>query len=152
MTAAAFSGDYVDLRFVKSRKVAQVVIELPIEQAAAFVASFGAPNPATGVPVALARLDGGVQEQSPPAKEKRRFTELPPSQQAAMRCNEPEFQRFLAGYCDIKQVPDSTLAAALVRSHCGVESRADLDRITDAADMWRSIDADYFAWQRGGIR
>lgn len=41
-SATAFSGSYCDMRFVKSRKVAQIVVEIPIEQAAAFVAAFGA--------------------------------------------------------------------------------------------------------------
>ena len=54
---AAFSGDYTDLRFVKTRSVCQVVIEIDISQASAFVAAFGAPMPGTGVPVALAKLN-----------------------------------------------------------------------------------------------
>ncbi len=52
MTAAAFQGSYCDMKFIKSRSVAQVVIEIPIEQAAAFVAAFGAPDPAKECPVA----------------------------------------------------------------------------------------------------
>jgi hypothetical protein len=143
MTAAAFSGDYVDLRFVKSRKVAQVVVELPIEQAAAFVAAFGAPNPSTGVPVALARLAAAQEQQ--PAKERRKFSELPPSQQAAMRCNEPDFQRFLS-------VGDPVEAARKVRMACRVESRAELNSNANAASAWQQLEAGYFAWQRGGIR
>lgn len=45
MSAAAFKDTYSDLRFVKSRKVAQVVVELPIEEASRFVEAFGAPDP-----------------------------------------------------------------------------------------------------------
>jgi hypothetical protein len=143
MTAAAFSGDYVDLRFVKSRKVAQVVVEIPIEQAAAFVAAFGAPNPSTGVPVALARLAAAQEQQ--PAKERRKFSELPPSQQAAMRCNERDFQTFMDA-----STPDE--AAESVRLHCGIRSRAELNSSPEAAAKWDLLEADYFAWQRGGIR
>ena len=59
MKAAAFSGDYCDLKFVKTRKVAQITIEIPLEHAAAFVAAFGAPDPVNGVPVGFARLQPG---------------------------------------------------------------------------------------------
>lgn len=140
---AAFSGDYVDLRFVKSRKVAQVVVELPIEQAAAFVAAFGAPNPSTGVPVALARLAPAQDQQ--PAKERRKFMDLPPAQQAAMRCNEPEFQTFL-------KVSTADDAAREVRRLCGVETRAELNSDERAARRWGTMEGDYFAWQRGDRR
>ena len=45
MTQAAFKATYSDLRFVKSRKVAQIVLELPLEQADGFIQAFGTPNP-----------------------------------------------------------------------------------------------------------
>jgi len=137
---AAFSGDYVDLRFVKSRKVAQIVIELPIEQSAAFVAAFGTPNPSTCVPVALARLS---KEPEPAArKDKRRFSELQPSQQAAMRCNEVSFQQFLGAQ-------DMEDAARIVRARCNVSSRSHLNADENAAESWRLLDNEYFGWQRG---
>lgn len=139
---AAFSADYVDLRFIKSRKVAQVVVEIPIEQAAAFVATFGTPNPAEGVPVALARLVPTQEAPREPAKDRRRFTDLPPSQQAAIRCNETNFWRFAS-------VADDTEAAEFVRKRCRVRSRSDLNTNAEAAERWNAIEGDYFAWQRG---
>ena len=66
MNAAAISGDYTDLKFIRTRKVCQVVIEIPMEQASAFIAAFGAPRPDGNVPVALAKLDMRAT-QSPPA-------------------------------------------------------------------------------------
>ncbi|WP_288379799.1 hypothetical protein [uncultured Massilia sp.] len=43
------------------------------------------------------------------------------SRWVALRCREPEFQRFL-------RVPDEATAAHSVRAICGVRSRGDIDR------------------------
>ena len=50
-----FHGRYHNLRTVISQKVAQVVIEIPMEQMQEFVRLFGAPNPETWI--ALARIE-----------------------------------------------------------------------------------------------
>src|ERR1700722_11815919 len=99
-TPAAFSGDYTDLRFIKTRSVAAITIEIPIEQASAFVAAFGAPVPSYGCPVAIARLDLNSVSAAPvaiaaPTKERRLFSSLPLSQQAALRCNDTDFWLFI---------------------------------------------------------
>lgn len=52
----AAKGDYCGLKFVQGRKVAQVIIEIPIEHANAFVNAFGTPDSANPVKVALARM------------------------------------------------------------------------------------------------
>lgn len=145
MTAAAFQGDYCDLKFVKSRKVAQITVEIPIEQAAAFVAAFGAPNPAEGVPVALARLQSGGSRPEP-VKERKKWSDLPCSQQAAIRCGEPAFWRFIAETSSAKTVNSAEGAAQYLRLNCGVESRADLDKDIEAAEIWREIERDYQVW------
>lgn len=53
---AAIRATYSDLKFLKTRKVAQVVLELPIEQAGEFVSLFGAPDPSRETWVAVALL------------------------------------------------------------------------------------------------
>jgi len=148
---AAFSGSYCDMRFVKSRKVAQIVVEIPIEQAAAFVAAFGAPDPAKECPVALARLVAEPKQEAP----KRKFGDLPASQQAAMRCNEVGFQRFIVQRLrDAKRpVPgdesDADRAARYVREWCCVDSRSDIMAGRFTGDRWKELDDAYFGWQRG---
>lgn len=149
--AAAFSGSYCDMRFVKSRKVAQIVVEIPIEQAAAFVAAFGAPDPAKECPVALARLVAEPKQEA----SRRRFGELPASQQAAMRCNEIGFQMFIvqrlrAAKRDVLNYESGAhRAARYVREWCGVKSRADLSKDKGAENAWIELDNAYFAWSRG---
>ncbi len=151
MTAkAALSATYHDLRFIKSRKVAQIVLELPIEQADAFVKAFGTPNPASETWVGIARLDmSKVADEAPKAKEKRSFADMPLSQQCAIRCNEPQFRRFLARDVADFEMFDVTMAADEIRSLCKIASRSELDSNSTAAAIWRRIDDAYWGWSRG---
>ena len=150
MTPAAFQGAYSDLRFIKTRSVAAITVEIPIEQAGAFVAAFGAPTPGAEVPVAIARLvpEKPADDAPEPApKERRKFSALPYPTQAAMRCNEEAFRRFLAerNPCDVLIFGQET-AADEVRSICGVKSRADLATESNAGLRWARLNRDYEAW------
>jgi len=150
MNHSAMSGDYTDLRFVKSRKVCLITIEIPIEQAAAFVAAFGTPNPASGCPVALARLDPKTIAAKPdePVKERKRFADLSLSQQAGIRCADPDFWEFLSTRTT-GGVASSEDAARRVRSLCVVLSRADLNTTPDGAKRWGKLEDDYQLWRMG---
>jgi hypothetical protein len=141
--AAAIQGDYVDLRFVKSRKVAQVILEIPIETAARFVEAFGTPNPATGVPVALARLNTEKQEREPKGEPVN--SPNPPKggkmcQKAGILCKEGAFQKWSG--CD-----SEIDTANFIRTYCGILSRTELDENENAARRFRQLVADYNAWR-----
>ncbi len=142
---AAIQGDYVDLKFLKSRKVCQIVIEVPIEAGAAFVAAFGTPNPATGVPVALARIDPNAKAE--PEKIKRKWDELSIAQQAGIMCNEKGFQLFVSETADrvCTNVDD---AAQYVRQLCGVNSRAHIEGKPEAEKKFRALRIEYDNWLR----
>lgn len=133
MSSAAIQGDYVDLRFVKGRKVCQVVIEIPIEAGEKFVAAFGTPNPASGVPVALARITTN-------ARAERKGGKL--AQRAGILCNERSFQMFMEAH-------DADEAAEAVRKLCGIGSRADLDHDENAATRFLTLESRYIATLRG---
>lgn len=133
MSPAAIQGDYMDLRFIKSRKVCQVVIEIPIEAGASFVAAFGTPNPATGVPVAIARID-------PNATQERKGGKL--AQRAGILCGEGAFTVFLSEKYRLAGMP----ADEMLRLICNVLSRAELDHSDDAARQFLEIEANYKAW------
>lgn len=153
---AVFSGSYSDIRFVRTRKIAAITIEIPIEAASAFIEAFGAPDPSKECPVAIARLFpassngpatdfesvNGGSTPSAGTKDKKRWDDLPPSQQAAIRCNEKGFIRWL-------DVIDERDAACVVRERCGVLSRAELDKEPTAAARWRQIDDAYITHSRG---
>lgn len=162
MTApAAIRATYSDLRFIKSRKVAQITLEIPIEEAPNAVALLGTPNPAAEIWCAVARLlhdasaagkihnQGAVShdEQAPP-KERRRFSELPPSQQAALKCQDVDFRIWLTqtGRSIARNSED---AAAFVRLFCGVDSRSELDTNPEAAAEWQNLLRDFLTWADG---
>jgi len=144
--SGAFAGAYSDLRFIKSRKVAQVVIELPIEQANRFLAAFGAPDPTSEVWVAIARLnhapDSGkmVEEQVEAEKPRRQWSEMRPSARAAILCGETAFQAFL-------KVRSKDDAAAKLRAHCGVGSRSEFDTDETARMRFEMVERDFQRWR-----
>lgn len=79
-----------------------------------------------------------------PAHDKKRWSELPLSQQAAMRCNEPGFSQFLTA----KGWLLNSSSAQAVRDLCEVETRADIKEGTEAGKLWRKIDTEYQLWLR----
>lgn len=129
--SAALSGDYVDLRFIKSRKVCQVIIEIP--------------NPATGVPVAIARLQEGVERKT--EKPKRSWSELSKAEQAGIACEDGRFGIWLARD-DEKQLSVQG-CVEYVHRYCGVKSRSELNRNPIAAMKWDELYSDFQRWQRG---
>jgi hypothetical protein len=153
---AAFSGDYTDLRFIKTRSVCQVVIEFDISQASSFVAAFGTPMPGTGVPVAVARIQPSAVRQQLEAsvalidkpKERRSWSQLSYAEQAGIRCGEPDFWRFLSREVQEDPVTNADEAAEAVRDHCGVESRAHIKQHTEAGYMWEGLNSTYDEWLR----
>lgn len=156
MTAAAIiSGDFSTFRHVQGRKVLQMIIEVPAEQAASVFSTFGYPGSGNPIPVAVARL---VEE--PAAEEKRErtpFTELPLSQQAALRCAEPDFYTFMCSKFrpdsiipyDPKRDEKSAPSVPMLRHHLKIGSRRDLDLVEEKGKAWLALEAEYYAWQRG---
>jgi predicted metalloenzyme YecM len=135
--AAVTQGTFADFRLIKGRKVCQIVIEVPIEQAdQALSALGGLPQPATEAWVALARLE--TRERVIPLKPDN--TKL--SLEAALRCREPLFQRYL-------EVSNEDEAAQSVRLICGIASRAGLNTDPEAARAWRTLDSQFLAWRQG---
>lgn len=142
----AIRGTYSDLKFIRSRKVAQVVVEIPIEEAGQFTALFGTPNPATETWVAMARLNPEAAKQEalalPP--ERRKFSNLPPATQAGIRCSERAFWRFL-NERKAYEIHSQDDAAEAVRELCEVKSRAELNT-TEAGSHWHVLNAEYEVW------
>lgn len=154
-SAAIFQGAYTDLKFVKTRSVCQVIVELPIERAADFVAAFGAPLPGAEIPVALARIDPkkpaseprNAPDKASAPRERQKFSTMPLSAQAAIRCDDPDFRRFLGDRLGsyIAVQPDD--AANEVRQICGVISRSKISDSDRSGEKWRALDAEYQNWK-----
>lgn len=139
MTEAVFKATYSDWKLIKTRKVVQIVFEVPIEASdAAYQVVGGMADSGQEKWFAIARLD-----ESPPKTEKapRSFHDMSPAQQAGMLCADPVFVKFL----DETVGPND--AAHTVRMICGVTSRGDIKPGTEAARRWSGIVSDYRAWQ-----
>jgi hypothetical protein len=137
---------YVDLKFIKGRKCAQIVLEIPTEQASAFVEAFGTPNPAVETWVALARLDLS-KAQEPAPKEKRKFAELPIAQQAALLCGREAFWKFLRQHPEGNpHVSDEERAAYCIYRVCGIASRAELSVNAAAAGKFQTLSIEFEQW------
>ena len=152
---AAIQAQLVDVRNVSSHKCVRLEIHVPAEQAGLVMAAFGWPTMADPVPVALARLVEDARVNPEHAKERRPFTELPLAQQAALRCQEPDFARFLQerqgpGGVSMLDGSDTTdWVASHVRYLCDVKSRADIGKTLISKNLWTDLEAEYWAWQRG---
>lgn len=153
---AIFAGAYCDMKFIRSRSVAQVIVEIPIERSADFIAAFGAPSPGAEVPVALARIDPNAEKAAPEprkpsgeAEPRRKFASLSLAQQAGMRCADKDFQRFLAernGASDMVAT-DAESTAQTVREICQVGSRSDIRAENVSGAIWQNLEADFQEWK-----
>jgi hypothetical protein len=145
MTDAVTQGTFADFRLIKGRKVCQIVIEVPIEQAdQALSALGGLPQPAIEAWVAIARLNGHIPEPTPD-KEKKRWNDLKLAAQASIRCTEPVFWRFIQ---DEYKAPahDEEGAAKFIRRYCGVKSRSELNLDPNCAEAWKRLESRYQVW------
>lgn len=138
---AAIKGTFADFKIIRTRKLVQIIVELPIEQAdEALRVLGGLPRPDQDQWLALARLNG-VAKPEPKPKEKQKWDDLKLSMQAGIRCEEKAFWTFLGAEC-----PED--AANVVRSRCGIRSRSGLNDNHEAAERWRQLDRSYQAWLR----
>lgn len=149
MNARAFKAAWADFKLIKTRKVAQLVFEVPIEGADEALALLGGvPRPDSEVWAGIARLADGKEQslESPQkAQETRRFLTMPMAQQAALRCQDATFRAFLR---EVKCTStfNSAEAADAVRDICGVGSRAQLNTNAEAAAKWRQLNLHFELW------
>jgi len=140
---AAIKGTFADFRLVKTRKVAQLVIEVALEEADAALETLGGlPRPDQERWVALARLDAKRQPETPaaPAKERRAFCDLPFPQQAGLKSNDPDLQQFM-GATNPDQCADQ------IRLTCGVKSRSEIVKGTNAGENWIQLLREFEGWR-----
>lgn len=163
---ASFMAAFADFKIIRTRKTAQVVLEIPLEAAdAALSALGGLPNPASERWVAVARLqepaarDAPAAEAPAPADEldhptgRRPFASLSAAKQAGIRCNDSSFREYLSHRSRKAGMPNEAMdmetAVAYVRGVCGVNSRAELDANPEARERWTKLQDAYWLWTRG---
>ena len=130
---AAIRGTFSDFKLIRTRKLCQIVIEVPIEEAdAALDALGGLPRSDVDRWVALARLNAEAPPAKPVAAPHRPFHELAYQQQAALKSNDAPFAAYM--HAD----PGADCAQA-IRYACDVSSRADIKPGTPAGDKWIAL-------------
>lgn len=152
---AALSATFCGMRTVASRKVAQITMEVPIEQMGTVLSVLGPPSGVDPQWVAIALLDKKAAAQArgadkapvPTKSPGRKFSELPNSQQAALLCERADFRKFLAEEEDATESDTAEDAAFTVRHICGITSRAELDTNPEAAKLFDDLHDRFTAWR-----
>lgn len=153
MTEAVIKATYVTYKPVPTRKVLQLVFEVPLESAPAAHQTLGQPMPDTETWVAIARLQRMTEAELEeglkpllPDKPKRNWSQLSRAEQAGIACQDPDFARFLENNYSADHKHNS---ADTVRRICGVHSRSELDTKPMIGDRWDRLYSDYQLWKRG---
>jgi len=92
--------------------------------------------------VVVAALEEEAEKQPEKPKERKRFEEMPLSQQAALKCGDLVFQEWLSNQPDAQPYagpPNDEWAAASIREICGVLSRSEFDTQPAAGKRWLAL-------------
>lgn len=148
---AAFQAEYSDLKFIKTRGVVSICFEVSLadfHNGELYDLLGGLPDPATSRYFAIAALtrEGAPQPNTAKAGAAS-WRDIPPAQQAGIRCADAIFIAFLKERHsdDWHEAPD---AADCVRLICGVESRAELSSNQKARVIWHQLDEHFQAWKQ----
>jgi hypothetical protein len=155
---AAFRAVYSDMKLVKTRQVAQLIFEIPIENFdAAYEVLGGMPVPSKERWFGIAALKSPAEEApsnvpsgSPPSTRpdgtKRDWRDLPPPQRAGIRVGEALFAAFLREERpdDWHEAQDADDCLKLI---CGINSKRDLLTNHKALVMFNLLDSAFAAWK-----
>lgn len=70
--------------------------------------------------------------------------------EAAMKCGEPAFKRFLMERHGLESPASDERTAQKLRSLLGITSRAELNHDDQAAARWKALRGDFDLWRRAG--
>jgi len=131
---------FSDWRPVKSRKVLQLILEVPLERTNSVLEMLGAPLPDSETWVAVALLDKNVAlaEKAEPTEGERIRT------RAVLLCREPQFQKWILSNDD-KCVWGDPEQSAKVRlcEWCNIASRAELATNKEAQHKFLEMETQY---------
>jgi hypothetical protein len=151
----AFRAAYSDMKLVKTRQVAQLIFEIPLSDFdAAYEVLGGLPDSSKERWFGIAAIQVPQAKEAPatpgqnapkPDRAKRDWRDIPPSQQAGIRCDEPVFAAFLR-----EKHPDdwheaANDAAECVRLICAVESRSMLNDGPYRV-IWHQLEKQFSDW------
>lgn len=153
----AFRATFSDMKLVKTRQVAQLIFEIPVEDFdQAYEILGGVPVPGKERWFGIAALKAPRAEKASPAPRqsvpkpdgaKREWRELPASQQAGIRIDEPAFGAYLK-----EQHPDEWHetgdADACLKMILRIESKTEIKTDPKRTMLWRQLDDSYQAWKQ----
>jgi hypothetical protein len=137
MSNRVMQGTYSDFKVIKGRKVIQMVIEFPIEQAESVTSTFGIPQPHEEQWVAVAMLNKTMVTKNEGA--------MKAIQQAGIMCKDPSFGVWLRderGMTEVEPLDSNSIAQAL-RAILGIRSRSELSNDPEALKVWHSLKSAY---------
>ena len=161
----ALAATLLSYKTVPTRKVFQMTLELPIEQASQAIALFGRADPDGATWLAVARLGARVPANPEPVAEPEKATgggverkERKLSEIAAIKCQDQEFRSwFLTNYPtgkargrlglpivgEISREEAINLVAHSLRDYLGIESRRELDAGGPKARAFEALLTDF---------
>lgn len=123
MTKPVLQADFATWRPVQGRKVLQLIFEVPIENTEHVLKILGVPNPGDSkwceIKLLQPEAEGQVSEANGSHKKWNEYTR---SQQAAILCSDPEFQRYFSGG------GSELMTKEMLRRQLRIESRKELDK------------------------
>lgn len=151
---AAIHAEFEEAKPVKTRKVLQIVCEVPMERAdEALEALGGFPIPGQSRPVAIALLKAEItdNETAEWPQAKRNMV-----QRSGIMRNDKGFQDYvLNGWPRVwnhprhQEAEPSERAAYFIRTYCGVSSCRDLDPHGESGQRFRNLMVSYEASEQG---
>lgn len=97
----------------------------------------------------LVELADDEAPREPVTEIRNKWRALGPTMQAGIRCSDPMFWAFLREEKKFADVNDHERAAQIVRAHCCVLSRSDLNKPGHQKSrvLWHGLDMQFQAWE-----
>ena len=144
---AAIHADFEDVKRVKTRKVWQLIFEVPEERYdAAIEALGGSPQSGASRPVAIALLK--PESVSETTAEQTRPKGGPICKRAVLLCKNPEFRLWWMGFSGLRNDAERLTKERMYQVF-GITSRAELDHNEEAADNFEQIERNFYDSQQG---
>ena len=149
------TATYSDFRIIRTRSTAQIVLEIPLEQAQDFIDRFGIPIPGNEIHVAIARLvKQSEPEKTEPNNErseraKEAYRNMPEWEQARVRavqlCKDRNFQNWAlklsAGKSRFSSPEEH--ARQIILGFCSIKSRREIATDERAYKAFIALEQEY---------
>ena len=149
MDKRVIQARYATWRPVQTRKLLQLVFEVPLEKQAEVLKYLGAPLPDRDIQCAIAILNGEAgnntssadapSSENPVSPTKQKFTDLPLTKQAVLLCKREAFQRYI-------QVENEQAAVEWLYDHCRTASRKDILEGTEQGEYFKDLYGRFQDW------